>query len=200
MQITNQIVLLSTLNEAQIDQAFHVYVESFFDMLSKTITKDKQKLHAIFKACFDYSQVYVYLHEGRVVGFLGWAKMGSHALKPNRNVLQKHLGALPGAVVHWALNYYQPKAESETQAIIEYLAVDPDARGKGIGAKLIQHLCNSLAYRSYTLETTAENTSAVRLYTKMGFSRLPKKLSPLVRVFARVCDLGTPILMKLELP
>ena len=193
-----QIALLSQLNEAQVDQTVAVYVESFYDYASKLVSKDKTKLHAIFKECFEREQVYVYLSDGRAVGFLGWATAGRHSARPNRKALCKHLG-LWGHGVHWGMNYYQPKAQDSDDAVIEYLAVCPGARGQGVGGKLIAHLCEHQPYRCYTLETTEENTSAVRLYTKLGFVKLPKKLSPVVRCAARVLGLGTPILMRLAL-
>ena len=193
----HEIKKLSQINEAQAAQAFEVYTESFYDMMSKTITKDKAKLRAIYEACFDRELVYVYLLEGRVVGFLGYATQGNHSIKPQRNVMAKHLG-LWGHGVHWGLNYYQPKAESANHAIIEYCAVCPSARGQGVGARLIEHLCDVLPHTEFTLETTEENSSAVRLYSKLGFVKLPKKLSVLVRGFAKVFKLGTPIYMKLQ--
>jgi len=190
------IALLSELSEAQVDQAIAVYVESFYDYASKLVSKDKTTLHAIFKECFDRSQVYVYLNDERAVGFLGWGTAGNHSAKPNRKALRKHLG-LWGAGVHWGMNYYQPKAQGSDDAVIEYVAVCPTVRGQGVGGKLILHLCEHRPYRVYTLETTEENTSAVRLYTRLGFEKLPKKLNPVVRCVARVLKLGTPILMRL---
>jgi len=193
----NKIVKLSQVNEAQAAQAFEVYTESFYDMMSKTITKDRAKLHAIYEACFDREMVYVYLSDDKVVGFLGWATGGNHSIKPDKKVMRKHLG-LWGIGVSWGLNYAQPKAQGAHHAIIEYLAVCPSARGQGVGGQLIAHLRDTSGHRAYTLETTEENSSAVRLYTKMGFVKLPKKLSVLVRGFAKVFKLGTPIYMKLE--
>jgi len=198
MQTTSEIVKLSEVTEEQFHQAIDVYVESFYDMMSKTITKDKAKLRTIYAECFDREQVYVYISEGRVLGFLGWASAGNHSIKPVKKVMREQLG-LWGLAVDWGLNYYQPKSQGDNHAIIEYLAVDPAARGQRVGAKLIQYLCDNLPYRAYTLETTDENTSAVKLYTRMGFAKLPKKLSPLVRGFAKVFKLGTPIYMKMEL-
>ena len=198
MQSTNGIVKLSEVTQEQFDQAIEVYVESFYDMMSKTITKDRAKLRAIYAECFDPAQVFVYVSEGRVLGFLGWASAGNHSIKPVRRVITKQLGPW-GHFVHWGLNYYQPKSQGDDHGIVEYLAVDPAARGQRVGAKLLQYLCDNLPYRAYTLETTDENTSAVKLYTRMGFVKLPKKLSPLVRGFAKVFKLGTPIYMKLEL-
>jgi len=193
-----EITLLSNVSDAQADQAFTVFVESFYDMMRKTINKDKQTLHALFKESFDRSQVYVCLQDSRPVGFLAYAIAGKQSVVANKNVFRKHLG-LWGLGVAWGIGYFQPKAKDENHAIIEYLAVCPSARGQGVGGKLIARLCETGGYRTYTLETTEENTSAVKLYTRLGFVKLPKKLSVLVRGFACARGLGTPIYMKLDL-
>lgn len=55
----------------------------------------------------------------------------------------------------------------------------PAARGKGLGRQLIE-ACISFArangYRSMYLETMPELKNAVRIYEKLGFSRLPAAL------------------------
>jgi ribosomal protein S18 acetylase RimI-like enzyme len=96
------------------------------------------------------------------------------------------------------MNTSQPKLKRDDEAAIEYLAVCESARGQGVGSKLITHLQESLPYRSYTLETTKENTAAVRLYSKLGFVKGGKH-SLLVRIAARLFRIGTPIFMKLTI-
>jgi len=192
----SQIVLLSKLNETQADQAVAVCVESFYEQ-SKLISKDKRKLHAIFKAILDYNQVYVFVRDGRALGFLGLGTENSHTAKPDRNIMQQHLGRIWGAAVAHFMNYGQPKAEGPDQAVIEYLAVDPDTRGQGIGGQLIQHVLDTLPHRVFFLETTLENT-AVKLYNKKGFQQIKKKIPLLLRAFAPMLGLGTPIYMWLE--
>jgi|GEM_PF-1490278 len=193
------IIKLSQATPEQIDQAFVAYVESFYEPYAKKlISRDKGKLHTIFKACFDHEQVYIYLLDGRAVGFLGWATKGNHAIKPNKKVLRQHVGFLWGTVVAIGFNLSQPLARHDDEAIIEYCAVCPLARGQGVGGKLIAHLCEASGHSAYILETTEENSSAVRLYSKLGFVKLPKKLNLIIRATARMFKLGTPILMKLD--
>ena len=192
----NQIVLLSELNEAQVDQAVAVCVESFYKQL-KIISKDKRVLHAVFKAVLDYSQVYVFVQDGRSVGFLGLGTTGSHSIKPNRTDMQKHLGKIWGALVARFMSYGQPKAKNADQAVIEFLAVDPNTRRQGIGGQLIQHMLGTLPYRDYFLETTLENP-AVALYNKIGFQQMKKKMPLVLRLVAPIMGLGTPIYMWLK--
>ncbi|MCL2445157.1 MAG: GNAT family N-acetyltransferase [Oscillospiraceae bacterium] len=191
-----QIVNLSELTETQIDQAITVFVEGLYQYMGASITKDKTKLHILFKAMLDPAQVIVAMQDCCAVGILGWGNRDSHAAKSCRKLLVQQLG-LYGIGVHVGLNVSQPKLTRDDEGRVEYLAVCESMRGQGVGGKLINHLCSTLPYRSYMLETTEENTAAVRLYSKLGFVR-SEKPSPLVRVAARMFGVGTPVNMRLE--
>ncbi|MCL2195372.1 MAG: GNAT family N-acetyltransferase [Oscillospiraceae bacterium] len=192
------IVKLSELTETQLDDAIAVFVEGMYPYMGASISRDKAVLHAIFKVGLDPAQVVVALQDDRPVGICGWGKLGSHAAKPSRKLLRQQLG-LYGIGVHAGLNVSQPKLKQDDEGRVEYLAVCASMRGQGVGGKLIEHLCATLPYRSYMLETTEENTAAVRLYSKLGFVR-SQKHSLLVRITAKIFRIGTPIFMRLELP
>ena len=52
------------------------------------------------------------------------------------------------------------------------LAVDPDMRGRGVAAELLQQLFEDTVddgTRGYTLEVRVSNASAIRLYERLGF-------------------------------
>ncbi|MHB8641673.1 MAG: ribosomal protein S18-alanine N-acetyltransferase [Gaiellaceae bacterium] len=52
------------------------------------------------------------------------------------------------------------------------LAVDPEFRRRGIGARLLEHLfevTDDGARRGYTLEVRVSNEEAIRLYERVGF-------------------------------
>jgi ribosomal protein S18 acetylase RimI-like enzyme len=52
---------------------------------------------------------------------------------------------------------------------IDSLTVDPDFFRKGLGAKLISHALDTLAFSKATVETAVVNTPAINLYKKHGF-------------------------------
>lgn len=53
------------------------------------------------------------------------------------------------------------------------LAIDPDCQGRGVGKQLVVHMLEELAARDVQrvyLEVRADNTRAVSLYEKLGFT------------------------------
>jgi predicted N-acetyltransferase YhbS len=68
-------------------------------------------------------------------------------------------------------------AEGESMPEVRLLAVQPDARGQGIGAALMQ-ACIRRASQSgagaLTLHTSDLMRSAMRLYERLGFTRAPE--------------------------
>ena len=64
----------------------------------------------------------------------------------------------------------------ETTVEIKRMFVDADARGKGIGASLMQAIdeqARALGYTSIVLETGIYQPEAIRLYERHGYRRIP---------------------------
>lgn len=88
-------------------------------------------------------------------------------------------GKMVGSVV-----LFPAKTSAYTNAIIELeypeirmLAVTPEARGKGVAAALISECIRRAkvkGYQSIGLHTADYMESAVRLYERLGFKRLPQ--------------------------
>lgn len=72
--------------------------------------------------------------------------------------------------------------ENETQAgeyYIDTLAVDPNMQGKGIGTKLLQYLIDEYTVKQQKivgLLVDKENPEARKLYLRMGFKSVGKKI------------------------
>lgn len=59
-----------------------------------------------------------------------------------------------------------------SEALLHYLAVDPDGVGAGVGRALLAdaiHHTRSLGFRSLVLEVRPDNTRAVGIYVRAGF-------------------------------
>jgi len=197
---TDQITLLSELNQAQIDQAFAVLVESFYSTF-KAITKDKALLQAFFSDIFDHSMTYALLKGERVVGFLSLGNCRERSVKPTKEIGQKHFGKVKGAAVAWAFGLQNIMfVHSEDEASIDYLATDPACRGQGVASGMIEYLCKTLPYRAYLLETQTINATARRLYEKTGFKLVDVKVhSWYIPFFSRLFGQGAPLLYRLDL-
>jgi [ribosomal protein S18]-alanine N-acetyltransferase len=83
--------------------------------------------------------------------------------------LDGHAGALVGYTVAW---FVLDEAE------LANLAVTPDARGNGIGARLLESALAASAQRGAAtmyLEVRASNRSAIALYTSHGFTEVGRR-------------------------
>jgi ribosomal protein S18 acetylase RimI-like enzyme/rhodanese-related sulfurtransferase len=68
--------------------------------------------------------------------------------------------------------------ESDDEAAFRMLAVDPTARGRGIGELLVRHClarARAAGKRRMVLSTDARMAAAHRLYERLGFTRLPQR-------------------------
>jgi ribosomal protein S18 acetylase RimI-like enzyme len=63
---------------------------------------------------------------------------------------------------------------SENGGSIDYVATAPKFRGQGINYQLIKFIMEQESYAEFVLEVVANNTSAVRLYEKLGFKEFKR--------------------------
>ena len=83
--------------------------------------------------------------------------------------------------------------ESPDEAAFRMLAVDPAARGRGVGETLVRTCLDrarAAGKRRMVLSTDERMTAAHRLYERLGFTRLPERdWSPLPGIDLRVYSL-----------
>lgn len=75
-------------------------------------------------------------------------------------------------VLGWAAGLIRHHQESISGRLYA-VAVHPDARGRGIGQKLVCHILHSLTKmgaKRIFLEVNVENRAAIKLYHKLGFA------------------------------
>ena len=172
----NEIKKLSELDEKQTNQAISVFVEGFYNVFSN-ISKDKEKLHKLFKNFFDYDMSYAYLQDGEAVGFIGLADYRKRPLKLNREIFMETMGGFAGRMSYNAMTAAMEKLNvvSPQDIYIDYIATDPKHRSSGIGTKLIEFVRNGLGYKHIELEVFSKNPRAKQFYERVGFKTVKVK-------------------------
>ncbi|GHU83607.1 hypothetical protein FACS1894196_3740 [Clostridia bacterium] len=186
---------LSELDEKQVNQAIHIFVESFYFTLS-SVCKDKEKLHTLFKSSFDYTMTYACLQDGEAVGFLGLANDQQRPAKLNRDVFMEIMGGFAGKLNYKAVSagLEKPKPIGPQDIYIDYIATNPEHRSKGIGTQLIEFVRDTLGHKHIELETYSKNTRAIALYERLGFTVIRVKKSFLTRLKG----IGDMVYMRLD--
>jgi len=165
-----EIKKLSELDEEQVNQSFNVFVEGFSNVFS-SITKDKDKLHRLFKNSFEYEMTYAYLLDGEAVGFMGLANCEKRPMKLNKEIFLETISGFAGKVVFATMNAAFEKLNpvGPGEIYIDYIATSPEHRSKGIGTKLIEYVRDTLGYKHIELEVFSKNPRAKGFYERAGF-------------------------------
>ena len=130
----NEIKELSELDEEQINQSIDVFIEGFYDFFS-SISKDKGRLHKLFKNSFDYDMSYAYLHDGEAVGFLGLSNYQKRPLRLNKEIFMETMGGFAGKISYKAMcsALEKPSVFSPKEICIDFIATSAHYRSQGIG-------------------------------------------------------------------
>jgi GNAT superfamily N-acetyltransferase len=81
-------------------------------------------------------------------------------------------GPLAGATVEWLLLYRGSYGDEETPKVS--IGVRPNARGRGVGEKLMRALIGEAARRGLGLNLSVRSENpARRLYERLGFRDIP---------------------------
>ena len=195
----DEIKKLSELDESQMDQAISVFIEGFYNIMS-VVSKDKEKLHGLFKNSFDGDITYAYLKNGEAVGFLGLGNYQKRALSLNKDNFMK---AIPETMPGFAANTMykamyssmcKPHVGSPHEVYIDFITTNPEYRSTGIGAKLIEFIRRDLGYKTIKLDVMTKNPRAKKFYERMGFKVIKTKLD----IMTRLQGIGGRIIMKWE--
>ena len=191
----NEIKKLSELDEKQVDQSVSIFIEGFYDIMS-SISKDKEKLHRLFKHSFDYDMTYAYLQDGEAVGFLGLGNYQKRPVKLDQEIFMEILSGFAGKVSYKAMSdaMEKPNVSSPEEVYIDYIATNPELRGKGIGTKLIEFIRETLGYKIIELEVFSNNPRAKQLYEREGFKVFKVKKDLIMMIQGK----GKRILMRYE--
>lgn len=191
-----EIKKLSELNRSQAEQAIALFVDGFYYIYEKAVSKDKALLQQLFIDAFNCDMVFVCLHEERIVGFLGLGNSIKRCVSLSKETFKRLLGKFKGTMIYLQMGgmLHEITVHGANEGYIDYITTDNDYRGKGIATKLIKYVCDTLPYKNYTLDVLSKNNTAKRLYEHLGFVETKIKKNPLVML----SGMGYQIVMKLE--
>ena len=143
-----EIKKLSELNHVQVEQAVAVFIDGFYYIYAKAVSKDKTLLKKLFIDAFDYDMVYVCLYEGRVVGFLGLGNSHKRCIALRKETCKRLLGSFKGAVIYMQMGgiLHEITIHGINEGYIDYITTDDNYRGQGIATRLIKYACDTLSF------------------------------------------------------
>ena len=190
-----EIVKLSGLDDNQVNQAITVFIEGFYNVF-KIVSKDKEKLHKLFKHSFDYEMTYTYLLDGVAVGFLGLATCQKRPIKINKEAFMDMLSGFAGNLVYKSMSAAIEKINvtDPDEICIDYIATSPEHRSKGIGKKLIEYVRDNMGCKYIRLEVFSKNPRAKAFYERVGFKTVGAKFNLMLILQGH----GKPITMRID--
>lgn len=124
------------------------------------------------------------------------ADVAGRAERAELLVVRDEADRIVGSVALVLAGDFGEVTESDDEAAFRMLVVDPAARGRGVGALLVEEClrrARAAGKRRMVLSTGPEMTAAHRLYERLGFTRLPERdWSPVpgVDLMVYALDLG----------
>lgn len=161
-----------------------IFVDGFIQWL-QYFSKDSEKLSRAFAHMFILDSFYIAVMDGQPAGIAACTDGKTPPIRLQSKELRRHLGLIMGTIAGKILkreleNHPYPFPVESGWGSVEFVATDAKHRGKGVASSIIQHIVAETPYSTYILEVADTNTSAVKLYEKLGFRefmRTPQKHS-----------------------
>ena len=162
-------------------QMSRVFVEGFYPWI-KAVCNDKEKLTEVFAHMFDLSKFFIAI-KGEQVAAMASCTSSISPVVLDKKVFVQVLGQIRGRIAYVVLKRHMmnnslPFAISPKTGVIEFVATAPEFRQQGAARALLTYIMNTQPYDAYMLEVADNNTNAVRLYEKLGFSEIKRVRAP----------------------
>lgn len=175
----------SRANELSFDphpQMGRIFVEGFYQWL-KYFSKDKEKLSRAMAHIFILDCFYLAVEGDKIAAITACTDGKSPPVKLDKKTLCQTLGFIGGRMAYMMLSKHlvshpYPFEIMPQTGSIEFVATAPEFRGKGAAFGLIKHLMNAASCSEYVLEVADNNTAAVKLYEKLGFTEFKRTPAP----------------------
>ena len=186
------IICFSELDATAKQEAVEVFLDGFGHMF--TFAKTRAELVRLFSTSFEELLAYVYMVENHVGGVLGLGTNTQRAMRFDRKVCEQLFGKSKGEMIYNMLHKSAeiPTVKGDADLYIDYLATGEQMRNRGIATKLLAFACQLLSYEQCCIEVLSKNTTAAKLYQKLGFVAYKKKFN----LFTFMQGLGHRVMMK----
>ncbi|MCC8022918.1 MAG: GNAT family N-acetyltransferase [Clostridiales bacterium] len=168
-------VLASSLGGRVRQQMSAVFVDGYYQMGLRYLSKDKEKLARAFAHMFDLDLYYLALDEnGGIIGMAACTDGNTPSVHLDAAALRRHLGAVEGSIAHPLFKRGFENTDTPFPFLpglcnVEFVATAEKFRGPGVATPLIRDLIAATPYRDYMLDVADSNVPAVKVYEKIGF-------------------------------
>lgn len=151
-----------------------IFVDGFYQWL-RYFSDDRRKLAEAFAHMFNPGAFYLAVSEGEICGIAAASDGRTKTVCLERRELRRNLGFIKGSIAYIILKKEfeekrYPFAIEPGMGCVEFVAVSPEHRGRGVAAGIISHIFADTLFSSYVLEVADTNQNAVNLYKKLGFA------------------------------
>ncbi len=162
----------------------------------KSWSDERVKNLLLYLPAFDINNLegnYVYTYDKIVVGVLclKWQKQQKSKTTPRFNIFKaiKRFGVFKLFVTIFTLIILESKVTKD-EMLVDYIAIHPDYRGKGIGSKLLkfgeEQARGNKEITTYSLMVIGQNQRAIKLYEKLGFKVVKTTKLFFLRIFTGI--------------
>lgn len=149
--------------------ATRLYCEAFVDKLAPFLGA-ADRAAPFLAASFVGDRAFVAHRDGAVMGIAGFKLAGKGLFAPSFRQFVREYGL--SALVRWAGLVLLERNEEPQCLLMDGIAVADDARGRGLGTRLLSAIedhARSLGKTSIRLDVIDTNPGARRLYERLGF-------------------------------
>ncbi len=181
--MSQEIEIRLGLSDGQQAAATALYCSAFEVKLTPFLGPPERAARFLLTGLVD-DRMFTALRAGQVVGLAGFKQGGRGAFEPGfRRFFQEYGITAPLRLAGLLL---LERAERPGELLLDGIAVDPEARGQGIGTRLLQAIeehARALGETSIRLDVIDTNPGARRLYERMGFKAVKTSSTGLLAPF-----------------
>lgn len=182
--IMSNVSIVRGFPASQQQQAAKIYYAAFEHKLSP-ILGDSTSAIDILKTCMFSDNAFIAVKDGAVLGLVGFEHAGHKLVNITALDLIRTHGLLSG-LWRTALGWFLSRTPHAGELLLDGIAVHPDARGCGIGTRLLETIFDFAREHNYArirLEVVDTNPRACQLYERIGFRPMKTSSAPFMRAW-----------------